>query len=187
MFRTTPIDDLLIICPRRHEDARGFFSETWSRDAFAAAGLRFDWCQDNHSLSREAGTLRGLHYQAPPAAQAKLVRCIRGRIWDVAVDARRGSPAFGRWFGIELGPEEGIQFLIPSGFLHGFLTLEPNSEVQYKVDCAYAPGCDGSVAWDDPYLAIPWPLPCPPTLSERDRAAPCFCDWNSPFTIGEHQ
>ena len=184
MFRTTPIEGLLIFQPPRHEDARGQFTETWSRSAFARHGLAIDWCQDNHSLSRAAGVLRGLHYQAPPHAQAKLVRCSRGRIWDVAVDVRHGSPTFGRWFGLELGPEKGLQLLIPGGFLHGFLTLVPGTEVQYKADAPYAPGCDGAIAWNDPDLAIAWPLDGEPLLSDRDRAAPRLAGWNSPFTIG---
>ena len=185
MFETTPIEDLLIFRPRRHGDKRGFFSETWSRDAFAAHGLCFGWCQDNHSLSRRAGVLRGLHYQAPPRAQAKLVRCTRGRIWDVAVDARRGAAGFGRWFGMELSADNGAQLLIPRGFLHGFVTLEPDSEVQYKVDNPYAPDCDGAIVWDDPDLAIDWPLAEAPVLSAKDGAAPRLAGWNSPFSIGD--
>lgn len=180
MFRTTPIDGLLIVQPPRYEDTRGCFAETWNRSAFAAQGLAIDWCQDNHSLSRQAGVLRGLHYQAPPMAQAKLVRCSRGRIWDVAVDMRPGSPTCCRWFGTELGPAEGWQLLIPRGFLHGFLTLEPDTEVQYKVDNPYAPGHEGIVAWDDPALAIAWPLAAPPLLSDKDRAAPPLAGRTSP-------
>ncbi len=129
--------------------------------------------------------LRGLHYQAPPKAQAKLVRCTRGRIWDVAVDLRRGSPGFGRWFGLELSAENGTQLLIPRGFLHGFVTLEPDSEVQYKVDNPYAPDCDGAIAWDDPDLAIDWPVAEAPVLSPKDAATPRFVDWNSPFSMGD--
>jgi dTDP-4-dehydrorhamnose 3,5-epimerase len=185
MFETTPIEDLLIFRPKRRDDARGFFSETWSRDAFAARGQRFDWCQDNHSLSRPAGVLRGLHYQAPPKAQAKLVRCTRGRIWDVAVDIRQGSASYGRWFGLELSADNGVQLLIPRGFLHGFVTLEPDSEVQYKVDNPYAPDCDGAIAWDDPDLAIDWPVAEAPVLSPKDAATPRFAGWDSPFSMGD--
>lgn len=185
MFETTPIEDLLIFRPKRRGDARGFFSETWSRDAFAAHGQHFDWRQDNHSLSRPAGVLRGLHYQAPPKAQAKLVRCTRGRIWDVAVDVRRGSPSFGRWFGLELGTDNGVQLLIPRGFLHGFVTLEPDTEVQYKVDNPYAPDRDGAIAWNDPDLAIDWPVAEAPVISAKDGAAPRFAGWNSPFSMGD--
>jgi dTDP-4-dehydrorhamnose 3,5-epimerase len=183
-FEATPIDDLLVVRPLRRPDARGFFSETWSQPDWRAQGLDIAWCQDNHSLSHEAGVLRGLHYQAPPMAQAKLVRCTRGRIWDVAVDARRGAPCFGKWFGIELSAENWAQLYVPRGFLHGFLTLEPNTEVQYKVDNPYAPECDGAVRWDDPELAIDWPLVVGPVLSEKDAAAPGFTAWDSPFGPG---
>ena len=181
MFETTPIADLLVVRPRRHGDARGFFSEVWSRRAFEAEGLAHDWCQDNHSRSAEAGTLRGLHYQAPPMAQAKLVRCAAGRIWDVAVDMRPASPTFRRWYGIELSAENWAQLLVPRGFLHGFLTLTPGAEVLYKVDAPYSAVHDGAVAWDDPELAIDWPLSGPPVLSGKDRAAPRLADWTNPF------
>ena len=185
MFETTPIADLLILRPERQMDARGFFSETWSGKLWRERGLDIRWCQDNHSLSHQAGVLRGLHYQTPPMAKAKLVRCTRGRIWDVAVDARRGSPSFGHWFGLELGTDNGAQLLIPRGFLHGFVTLEPDSEVQYKVDNPYAPDCDGAIAWNDPDLAIDWPVAEAPVISAKDGAAPRFADWNSPFSIGD--
>ncbi|GMG81091.1 dTDP-4-dehydrorhamnose 3,5-epimerase [Paralimibaculum aggregatum] len=181
MFEPTDIPDLTIFRPKRHGDARGFFSEVWSRAAFEAAGLAFDWVQDNHSRSAEAGTLRGLHYQAPPMAQAKLVRCTAGRIWDVAVDVRPGSPTHGRHFGIELSAENWAQLLVPRGFLHGFVTLTPDAEVQYKVDAPYSPEHDGAVAWDDPALAIPWPLDGAPVLSAKDAAAPKLADWSNPF------
>lgn len=189
MFETTPISGLLIVTPVRHGDARGFFSETWKADAWHARGLAPAWCQDNHSLSREAGVLRGLHYQSPPKAQAKLVRCTRGRIWDVAVDVRRGSASFGRWFGLELSAGNWRQLFVPRGFLHGFLTLEPDSEVQYKVDNPYAPDCDGAVRWDDPDLGIDWPLAGlgagAPVLSAKDAAAPPMAAWQSPFDLGD--
>ena len=157
---------------------------TWNREPWLQRGLDIGWCQDNHSLSREAGVLRGLHYQAPPMAQAKLVHCTRGRIWDVAVDARRGSTTFGKWYGIELSAENWLQMLVPRGFLHGFLTMEPGTEVQYKVDNPYAPECDGAVRWDDPGLAIDWPLTTEPLLSDKDAAAPGFAEWDTPFEIG---
>ena len=184
-FDTTPIRDLLILRPKRHLDRRGFFSETWSAEPWRERGLEISWCQDNHSMSRAAGVLRGLHYQAPPMAQAKLVRCSRGGIWDVAVDARRGSASFGNWFGIELSAENWLQLFVPRGFLHGFLTLEPDTEVQYKADNPYAPECDGAVAWNDPDLAIDWPITAAPVLSARDAAAPGFSDWETPFEL-EH-
>ena len=185
MFETLPLPGLVLIRPRRFGDERGFFSETWSRRAFAEAGINLDWCQDNHSLSRAAGTLRGLHYQAPPSAQAKLVRCPRGRIWDVAVDVRCGSPTEGRWYGVEISAENWLQLLVPRGFLHGFLTLEPDTEVIYKVDNPYDAAADGAIAWDDPTLGIDWPIEGEPQLSDKDRAAPRLVDWSSPFDWGE--
>jgi len=181
MFDETPIRDLLIVRPPRFGDSRGFFSETWHRRTFAEAGLDYDWCQDNHSRSGPAGVLRGLHYQAPPMAQAKLVRCPRGRVWDVAVDMRPGSPTYARWFGLELSEENWTQLLVPRGFLHGFVTLAKNSELLYKVDSFYSRECDGAVAWDDPELAIDWPLAGVPVLSDKDAAAPRLADWNNPF------
>ncbi|MCL5778968.1 dTDP-4-dehydrorhamnose 3,5-epimerase [Limibaculum sp. FT325] len=181
MFEALPLGGLVLIHPIRLEDERGFFSEVWSRRLFREAGIDFDWCQDNHSLSREAGTLRGLHYQAPPVGQAKLVRCTRGRIWDVAVDVRRGSPTEGQWYGVELSAENWAQLLVPQGFLHGFLTLEPDCEVVYKVDRPYDAVADGAIAWNDPELAITWPLDGAPRLSEKDRKAPTLADWSSPF------
>lgn len=181
MFEATGIDGLVIVRPARHGDARGFFSEVWSRRAFAAEGLDFDWCQDNHSRSAEAGTLRGLHYQAPPMAQAKLMRCIAGAVWDVAVDMRPASPTYRRWHGLELSAENWAQLLVPRGFLHGFVTLTPGAEVLYKVDAPYSRAHDGAVAWNDPDLAIDWPLAQPPVLSQKDRAAPRLADWTNPF------
>ncbi|MCZ8172523.1 MAG: dTDP-4-dehydrorhamnose 3,5-epimerase [Brevundimonas sp.] len=164
---------LKLICPRRFQDSRGWFSETWNQARFAAAGIGFDFCQDNHSLSQAKGTLRGLHFQAPPFAQTKLVRCIRGRIFDVAVDIRRGSPTFGRWTGAELSAENGKQLLIPVGYAHGFVTLERDCEIAYKVDTYYSPECDGGIAWDDPAIGIDWPLDeAHPLLSDKDRALP---------------
>jgi len=181
VIETTPLADCLILRPERHEDARGFFSEVWSRQRFEAAGLHFDWCQDNHSRSSEAGVLRGLHYQAPPMAQAKLVRCVAGAIWDVAVDVRPGSPTFGQWFGAELSAENWMQLLVPKGFLHGFVTLTPGAEVIYKVDAPYSRAHDGAVAWNDPDVAIAWPIEGEPRLSEKDRTAPPLRDWTNPF------
>ncbi|MEO2037484.1 MAG: dTDP-4-dehydrorhamnose 3,5-epimerase, partial [Martelella sp.] len=125
------IPGLLLITPRRFGDERGFFSESWNRKALAGHGIDIDFVQDNHSLSKTVGTVRGLHFQAPPHAQAKLVRCGRGRLFDVAVDARKGSPSFGQWFGVELSFDNGQQLLIPEGFLHGFMTLEPDTEIIY--------------------------------------------------------
>ena len=179
---TTPIAGLLVLTPARHGDARGFFSESWNRDRMAAAGLHFDFVQDNHSLSAQPATVRGLHFQAPPRAQAKLVRCGRGRLFDVAVDIRRGSPTYGQWFGTELSFENGRQMLVPQGFLHGFATREADTEIIYKCTDTYAPEAEGAVRFDDPDLGIDWGLDGhPPVLSQKDAAAGRFADLRSPF------
>jgi dTDP-4-dehydrorhamnose 3,5-epimerase len=171
-----------LIRPRRIGDDRGWFSETWNARALVALGVDERFVQDNHSLSRAPGVLRGLHFQTPPHAQAKLVRCVRGLIWDVAVDLRRGSPTFGRWVGADLSPQNGCQLFIPVGFAHGFLTLEPDTEVEYKVTDYYAPACDGGLIWNDPTLAIGWPLGQEhPTLSPKDTRLPRLEDFESPF------
>lgn len=166
---------------RRLADARGFFSENWSRAAFAAAGVHYDFVQDNHSCSVAAGVLRGLHYQLPPAAQAKLVRVTRGSAYDVAVDLRRGSAGFGLWVGLILSAEEWNQVLIPAGFAHGFLTLEPGTEVQYKVTAPYDAGLDRAIRFDDPAIGVDWPLTASALiLSPRDRCAPLLADAEIP-------
>jgi dTDP-4-dehydrorhamnose 3,5-epimerase len=178
----TVLPGVLILTPRRFQDARGWFSEVWNRDTLRANGIDIDFVQDNHSCSREAGTVRGLHFQSPPRAQAKLVRCGRGRVFDVAVDIRRGSPTFGKWLGEELSAGNGRQLLIPAGFLHGFVTLEPDSEVLYKCSDTYAPAQDGAVRFDDPDLGIDWGIdPAQAILSDKDRAAPLMRDFLSPF------
>ena len=178
----TDVPGVLVLIPRRFGDARGWFSETWNARTLADHGLRVDFVQDNESFSAEAGTLRGLHYQAPPHAQAKLVRCVAGRILDVAVDARRGSPTFGAWTARELTAEGGEQLLIPEGFLHGFLTLEPGCRVAYKCSAHYEPSADGAVRWDS--VGIDWGLDGTPVLSAKDEAAPPFEAWQSPFVWG---
>lgn len=171
-----------LIIPRFFADARGWFVETWTRQRYADLGIVTDFCQDNHSLSRQAGTIRGLHYQSIPYAQAKLVRCLRGRIFDVAVDIRRDSPTFGAWIGAELTAEKGEQLFIPSGYAHGFLTLEDDTEVAYKVDAYYAPEADGGIAWDDSTIGIDWPLQGrAPLLSEKDRKLPMLKEANIDF------
>lgn len=176
------IPEVKLVTPRRFADARGFFSETYTRRAFAAAGIADDFVQENQSYSAEAGTLRGLHFQPPPHAQAKLVRCLRGRIWDVAVDLRRASPTFGRHVAAELSPDNWRQLYIPAGFAHGFVTLEPDTEVLYQVTAYYAPECDRGIAWDDPDLALAWPLAGrEPLLSEKDRRQPRLKDVALPF------
>jgi dTDP-4-dehydrorhamnose 3,5-epimerase len=164
-----------LIKPRRFSDSRGWFIESFNARHFAEWGIVGDWCQDNHSLSRVAGTLRGLHFQHEPHAQTKLVRCLRGRIYDVAVDIRPQSPTFRQWIGVELSAASDLQLLVPKGYAHGFLTLEPDCEVAYKVDAHYAPEADAGIAWNDPELGIKWPLPAgldAPHLSEKDAALP---------------
>jgi dTDP-4-dehydrorhamnose 3,5-epimerase len=178
---TTGLEGVLILTPRRFGDDRGWFSEVWNRRALAEAGVDADFVQDNHSMSGKKGTLRGLHYQAPPHGQAKLVRCSAGAIWDVAVDARRGSPTYGKWIGVELSADTGRQLYVPVGFLHGFSTLTAFAEVQYKCTDFYAPSADGSVAWNSPSLGIDWRLDDEPELSAKDRAAPDFAHWTTPF------
>lgn len=181
-IQDTALDGVKIIAPRRFGDDRGWFQETWSREALRAKGVDLDFVQDNHSMSAAQGTVRGLHYQAPPRAQDKLVRVVRGAIWDVAVDARRGSPTYGAWVGEELSAGNGRQLLIPKGFLHGFVTRTPDAEVAYKCSDGYAPDCDGGVAWDDPDLGIDWGVAAADAvLSDKDRRAPRFADWRSPF------
>ena len=179
-FERTPLSDVILVTPRRFGDHRGFFSESWSARAFAEQGLDVTFVQDNHSLSSQVGTVRGLHYQSPPHAQAKLVRCGRGRIFDVAVDVRSGSATYGQWFGVELSFENGKQLMIPAGFLHGFMTLEPDSEIIYKCTDFYAPECDGAVRWDS--CGIEWPdVGIDPVLSEKDAVAVPLSEFKTPF------
>lgn len=163
----------LLVEVRRFGDARGAFSETWSRRDFAAIGIDDDFVQDNWSRSERVGTVRGLHFQSPPRAQAKLVRVLRGAILDVAVDLRRSSRFFGRHVAVELTEGDGRALYVPEGFAHGFCTLLPNTEIAYKVTDDYAPDCDGGVAWDDPSLGIDWPvMPSEAVLSDKDRRLP---------------
>lgn len=175
---------LALLTPRRFGDARGFFEETWSRKVLAEGGIDIDFVQDNHSLSAQVGTIRGLHFQAPPHAQAKLVRCGRGRLFDVAVDIRRGSPTFGQWYGVELSAENGAQLLIPAGFAHGFVTREPDTEIVYKCSDYYAPQAEGSVRYDDPAIGIDWGVTEAASISAKDAAAPLLSQIESPFVFG---
>jgi len=178
MTTITPlaIPDVLLITPKRHGDARGWFSETWSRKSFADLGVEADFVQDNQAFSARRGTLRGLHFQAAPHPQAKLVRVLRGAIYDVAVDIRPGSDSFGRWVAAELTAERGEQLFVPRGFAHGYCTLTDDCELLYKVDGLYAPQTEGGVAWNDPDLAIPWPLVGDPVLSDKDQRLPRLKD-----------
>ena len=177
---------LIHIRPNRHIDHRGFFAEIYSRRKYSDLGIDVDFVQDNHSLSRDVGTLRGLHFQAPPHAQAKLVRCGRGALFDVAVDIRRGSPTYGEWKAYELTAENGEQLYIPVGFAHGFVTLEPDSEIVYKCSDYYAPETEGAILWSDPYIGIDWPIGSDPILSDKDAVAPLLSDLESPFIFGEN-
>jgi dTDP-4-dehydrorhamnose 3,5-epimerase len=174
----------LLVCPERYGDTRGFFSETYSRRRYAKMGLDAEFVQDNHSVSHAVGTLRGLHFQAPPAAQGKLVRCGRGAIFDVAVDIRRGSLTYGQCEGYELSAVNGHQLYVPIGFAHGFITLEPDSEIVYKCTDYYASDSEGAVRWDS--CGIDWPLSGDPILSDKDAIAPALADFDSPFIYGEN-
>ncbi len=174
---------VLLLRSKRFGDDRGWFSEVYNEKVFSGYGITYRFVQDNHSLSVPVGTLRGLHFQTPPLEQAKLVRCIRGRIFDVAVDIRRGSPTFGRWVGAELSADNGHQLYVPVGFAHGFVTLEPSTEVTYKVSNLYSPENDGGILWNDPGIGIEWPLPqgVDPILSLKDGRQPPLRDFDSPF------
>lgn len=182
-IETTQLPGVLIVTPRRFGDARGFFAETWNAQAFAEAGIDAAFVQDNHSLSETAGTLRGLHFQAPPHAQGKLVRCGRGALFDVAVDIRAGSPTYGAWTGVELSAENGRQIWIPAGFAHGFLTLADATEIVYKCTDFYAPAAEAAILWSS--CGVDWPLPAAaggaPILSDKDAAAPPFPAFETPF------
>ena len=177
----TSLPGVKILTPRRFADDRGHFFESWNRERLRDAGIDADFVQDNQSYSRLANTVRGLHFQSPPHAQAKLVRCGRGRIFDVAVDIRAGSPTYGQWAGVELSAENGKQLFVPAGFLHGFATREDDCEVLYKCDAYYAPSHDGSVRFGDPEIGIDWGLTGPAILSEKDASAPMLSAIGSPF------
>ena len=176
--------DTILITPTRHGDHRGFFGETYSRRRYEELGITSEFVQDNHSLSRDVGTLRGLHFQAPPHAQGKLVRCGRGSIFDVAVDIRRGSPTYGKWEGFELSAENGHQLYVPVGFAHGFVTLDADSEIVYKCTDYYAPETEATLLWNS--CAIEWPLSGDPILSDRDQEAAALADFASPFVYGQN-
>ena len=181
-FRRLAIPDVIEVVPPKFGDARGFFSEVYKRSAFAAEGLDIDWVQDNQSFSVPAGTVRGLHFQAPPVAQDKLVRVLRGAIFDVAVDLRSGSSTYGQWVGLELSAERWNQLLVPIGFAHGFMTLTPDTEVLYKVSAPWSAQHEGALLWNDPGIGIVWPdVGTEPTLSDKDRVAPPLADFITPF------
>lgn len=182
-FRPTALAEVIEVIPSKLGDHRGFFSETWQRTAFAEAGIAQDWVQDNQSLSGPIGTVRGLHFQVPPVPQAKLVRVLRGAIFDVAVDIRRGSSTYGKWVGVELSAEKWNQLMIPVGFAHCFMTIRPDTEVLYKVDAPWSREHERAILWNDPDLAIAWPaLGVEPTLSDKDAAARRLVNFDTPFT-----
>ena len=178
----TEIDDVLILEPRVFGDYRGWFTETYSKAKFQELGIDVEFVQDNHSMSAQKGTLRGLHFQTNPKAQTKLVRCTKGKILDVAVDLRKGSSTYKQWIGVELSEENKKQLLIPKGFAHGFLSLTDNVEVQYKVDEYYAPECDRSIRYDDPEIGVDWGIE-EPILSEKDLKAPLLKDSDVDFSL----
>jgi dTDP-4-dehydrorhamnose 3,5-epimerase len=173
----TAIPDVRVLTPKKHGDDRGFFSETWSRRTWESLGVDAAWVQDNHAWSRDRGVVRGLHFQIGAAAQTKLVRVTRGSIFDAVVDLRRASPTFGRFVHVVLSAAAWNQLLVPKGFAHGYCTLEPDTEVVYKVDAFYSPENDRGLRYDDPTLGIPWPVsPAEAQLSAKDRALPAFAD-----------
>ncbi|WP_191057937.1 dTDP-4-dehydrorhamnose 3,5-epimerase [Geminicoccus harenae] len=173
---------VLLINTQRFSDDRGWFAETWNSLRFSQLGTENRFVQDNQSFSRHVNTIRGLHFQAPPYAQAKLVRVVRGKIIDVAVDIRTGSPTYGHWVSAELSADIGNQLFVPVGFAHGFCTLEPDTEVLYKVTDFYDRASDGGIRWDDPDVAVQWHLSGPPCLSDKDRQLPFLSSFISPFT-----
>jgi dTDP-4-dehydrorhamnose 3,5-epimerase len=184
IVEATEIPDVMVLTPPRFLDERGFFSETWNDHRFAAVGIPGPFVQDNHVHSADRGVVRGLHLQIAPNAQGKLVRVARGAIWDVAVDIRRGSPTYGRHASVVLSAANWQQFWIPAGLLHGYCTLEPDTEVIYKVTAPWDKQAERGVIWNDPQLAIPWPIPpSQAILSDRDRVLPPLADceeWHTP-------
>ncbi len=178
-FEPLAIPDVVRVTPDRHGDHRGFFSETYRASAFADAGIHDVFRQDNHARSAQ-GVLRGLHYQAPPRAQAKLVRVVQGEVFDVAVDFRVGSPTFGQWAGSTLSADDGVILYVPEGFAHGYVCLSERADLVYKVSNEFDAALDGGIVWDDPVIGIPWPVE-EPTLSARDLSLPGLDSMTSPF------
>lgn len=179
----TKLSGVKVITPNRFGDHRGFFSESYSRQALAARGIDLEFVQDNHSVSATVGTVRGLHFQSPPHAQTKLVRCGKGALLDVAVDIRSGSPTYGQWVAEELSFDNGKQLLVPAGFAHGFITRQPDTEIIYKCSDYYAPDCEGALLWSDPDIGIDWGISAgtEPVLSGKDAIAPGLSGFDSPF------
>ncbi|WP_088013330.1 dTDP-4-dehydrorhamnose 3,5-epimerase [Gottfriedia acidiceleris] len=181
----TFIKGIVVIEPTVYGDQRGWFMETYNDSKMKEFGMDLHFVQDNQSFSAFKGTLRGLHYQLSPKAQTKLVRCTKGSIFDVAVDIRKGSPTYGKWFGIELSAENKKQLFIPKGFAHGFMTLTDDVEVQYKVDELYSPECDRGLIWNDPVIQVEWPINISPLLSAKDKIAPLLKDAENNFIYKE--
>jgi dTDP-4-dehydrorhamnose 3,5-epimerase len=182
------IGGIFSLIPLKREDQRGFFSEIYNRDAMAAEGVTANFVQDNHVYSANRGVLRGLHFQVPPRAQGKLIRCTRGTIWDVSVDIRRGSPTYGKHVSVELSAANWKQLWVPPGFAHGYVTLEADCEVIYKVTDVWAPDCERGIAWDDPDLGIDWRLPPADfVLADRDRAHPRLAQIEEAFRYEERK
>lgn len=180
--RTTKLQGVLVLKPRRFADARGYFVETYTEREFRRAGIMATFVQDNQAFSLHRGTIRGLHFQLPPAEQAKLIRVIRGSVYDVAVDLRLGSPTYGQWIAERLTADSGDQLYVPRGLAHGYCTLEPDTELAYKVDSYYTPACDSGIIWNDPTLNIPWPVaPQTAIVSDRDTRLASFAAFASPF------
>ena len=178
----TRIPDVIRLTPRRFADSRGYFMESFKQSSFRdATGSTVHFVQENQSLSFKRDTIRGLHFQGPPKSQGKLVRCIQGRILDIAVDIRLGSPSYGQSVSAELSPDNMHQLWIPSGFLHGFRTLEENTIVTYQCTEMYAPECEGAIIWNDPDLDVDWGIETPSSISDRDLAAERFADFKSPY------
>lgn len=186
-FRSFDVDGPLEIIPRKIEDERGYFSEIFRRSDFRDHAGDVEFVQDNQSLSVKTGTVRGIHFQSPPAAQGKLVRCLAGKLVDVAVDLRTGSPTFGRWLSVVLSPEQNNQLWVPAGFGHAFCTLEPNTIIGYRVTAYYSPQNDKGVAWDDPDIGVEWPdVADPETLSGKDRAQPTLAELPAYFSVKDN-
>lgn len=182
MFEKQSIPEVILVTPKRFGDDRGYFRETYKSTVYSKGGIDVRFVQDNHSYSRDKGVLRGLHFQTPPHAQDKLVFCTRGRILDVAVDIRHGSPTFGKYVAVELSSENGQQLFVPKGFAHGFITLEPDCEVQYKCSDVYSPECDAGIAWNDPELGIDWPMSADKIItSDKDKIHPMLADLGAFF------
>ena len=182
-FNPLSLYGMIEVIPDRFGDERGWFSEVYNAEIYKANGIDVDFVQDNHSFSVQAGVLRGLHYQLPPFAQAKLVRVASGAVFDVAVDIRKGSPTHGQWVGIELSAQKANQLYLPAGFAHGFVTLQPDTHFLYKVSARYSPDHDRSIRFDDPDIGIEWPVDTAAViLSQKDRDAPLLADTDTGFT-----